>query len=240
MGVAATLHTEMGTGAVLPYQDIPGAAGNEPNTILVTLRPGADLAAQQKVLQTIVPANVGGVVLPVQRPAEIADYQSMGTAPVILAGALALGALSSLLLTLMSSVRRRRRDLALLKTLGFTRRQLSATVAWQSTAAITVGAIVGVPLGIALGRALWDLFAGQISVVPQPTVPALTVVLIVAGALVTANLVALLPGWVAGRTPAAALLRAELRRYRHAAHSPVRRAIGLRTVRSGRPRRTRR
>ena len=57
---------------------------------------------------------------------------------------------------------------------------------------------------------LWALFAGQISVVPQPTVPALTVVLIVAGALVTANLVALLPGWVAGRTPAAALLRAEL------------------------------
>jgi FtsX-like permease family len=210
MGVAATLHTEMGTGAVLPYQDIPGAAGNEPNNILVTLRPGANLTAQQKVLQTIVPANVGGVVLPVQRPAEIADYQSTGTAPVILAGALVLGALSSLLLTLMSSVRRRRRDLALLKTLGFTRRQLSATVAWQSTAAITVGAIVGVPLGIALGRALWDLFAGQISVVPQPTVPALTVVLIVAGALVTANLVALLPGWVAGRTPAAALLRAEL------------------------------
>jgi len=240
MGVAATLHTEMGTGAVLPYQDIPGAAGNEPNNILVTLRPGANLAAQQKVLQTIVPANVGGVVLPVQRPAEIADYQSMGTAPVILAGALALGALSSLLLTLMSSVRRRRRDLALLKTLGFTRRQLSATVAWQSTAAITVGAIVGVPLGIGLGRALWDLFAGQISVVPQPTVPALTVVLIVVGALVTANLVALLPGWMAGRTPAAALLRAELRHHWHAAHSPVRRATDLRTVRSGRPRRTRR
>jgi putative ABC transport system permease protein len=213
MGVAATLHTEMGTGAVLPYQDIPGTNGNQPNNILVTLRPGANLTAQQKVLQAIVPANVGGVVLPVQRPAEIADYQSMGTAPVILAGALVVGALSSLLLTLMSSVRRRRRDLALLKTLGFTRRQLSATVAWQSTAAITAGALVGVPLGIALGRALWDLFAGQISVIPEPTVPALTVVLVVAGALVTANLVALLPGWVAGRTPAAALLRAELRRY---------------------------
>jgi putative ABC transport system permease protein len=209
MGVAATLHTEMGTGAVLPYQDIPGAVGNEPNNVLVTLRPGANLAAQQKLLQTIVPANVGGVVLPVQRPAEIADYQSMGIAPGILAGALALGAVSSLLLTLMSSVRRRRRDLALLKTLGFTRRQLSATVAWQSTAAVAVGAIVGIPLGIALGRALWDLFARQISVVPEPTVPALTVVLIAAGALVTANLVALVPGSVAGRTPAAALLRAE-------------------------------
>jgi putative ABC transport system permease protein len=109
----------------------------------------------------------------------------------------------------MASVRARRRDLALLKTLGFTRRQLSATVAWQSTVAMTAGAIVGVPLGIALGRALWDLFARQISVVPEPTVPAPTVVLIVAGALLTAILVALLPGRVAGRTPAAALLRAE-------------------------------
>ena len=53
---------------------------------------------------------------------------------------------------------------------------------------------MGVPLGIALGRALWDLFARQISVVPEPTVPALAVVIIVVGALVIANLVALLPG----------------------------------------------
>ena len=209
MGVAATLHTEMGTGAVLPQEDIPGSVRTEPNNILVTLRPGANLAAQRKILQAIVPASAGGVVLPVQRPAEITNYQSMGTAPVILACALALGALSSLLLTLMSSVRRRRRDLALLKTLGFTRRQLSATVAWQSIAAITAGAIVGIPLGIALGRALWDLFARQISVVPEPTVPPLTVILIAGGALVTAVLVALLPGRLAGRTPAAALLRAE-------------------------------
>jgi hypothetical protein len=209
MGVAGTLHTEMGTGAVLPYQDIPGAAGSEPNTILVTLRPGANPAAQQKILQTIVPAGQGGVVLPVQRPAEIVNYRSMGTAPVILAAALALGAISSLLLTLMASVRRRRADLALLKTLGFTRRQLTATVAWQATAAVTAGLVIGTPLGIALGRALWDLFARQISVVPEPTVPPLTVTLIVFGALVTAVLVALLPGRVAGRTPAATLLRAE-------------------------------
>jgi predicted lysophospholipase L1 biosynthesis ABC-type transport system permease subunit len=177
--------------------------------ILVTLRPGADLAAQQQILQRIVPADVGGVVLPVQRQVEIVDYRSMGTAPVILAGALVLGAVSSLLLTLLASVRHRRRDLALLKTLGFTRRQLSATVAWQSTAAVAVGVIVGVQLGTVLGRGLWDLFARQISVVPEPTVPALTVILIVAGALLTALLVALLPGRVAGRTPVAALLRAE-------------------------------
>ena len=209
LGISGTQHPEMGTGAVLPYQDIPGAIGGEPNTILVTLRPGADLAAQQKILQRIVPADEGGVVSGVQRPAEIVNYRSMGTAPLILAGALALGAVSSLALTLMSSVRRRRRDLALLKTLGFTRRQLVATVVCQAAVTAALGAVVGIPLGIALGRALWDLFARQIGVVPEPTVPVPAVALIVAGALAAASLVAFLPGRAAARTPVGAALRAE-------------------------------
>jgi hypothetical protein len=209
LGVASTLHTEMGTGAVLPYQLIPGAIGGEPNGILVTLRPGANPEAARAVLQRLVPAADGGVVSGVLRPAEIVNYRSMGTAPALLAAALAIGALSSLWLTLMAAVRRRRKELALLKTLGFTRRQVAATVAWLSTAAVAVGAAIGVPLGIALGRFLWDLFARQISVVPEPTVPSVTVALVIAGALVTANLVAALPGWAAARTPAGAVLRAE-------------------------------
>jgi len=206
LGVSGTLHTEMGTGAVLPYQLIPGATSSQPNQILVTLQPGANRAAARNALQQLVPA---GEVEAVQRPAEIVNYRSMGTTPAILGAALAAGALAALTLTLMASVRRRRRDLALLKTLGFTRRQLSATVAWQSSAAVAAGAVVGVPVGIALGRFLWDLFARQISVVPDPTVPGLPVILIAVGALALANLVAVVPGRVAGRTPAALLLHTE-------------------------------
>lgn len=209
LGVAQTLHTEMGTGAVLDYQHIPGDTADQPNEILVTLRPGADVTAARERLQRLVPAPLGGVISGVQRPAEITDYRSMGAAPLILAGALAAGAVASLWLTLAASVRRRRADLALLKTLGFTRRQLAATVAWQSTVAVAAGALVGVPLGIALGRYLWDLFARQISVVPQPSVPVLTVTLVIAGALAAGNLVAAVPGRAAARVPAAALLRAE-------------------------------
>jgi hypothetical protein len=209
LGIANDQHTEMGVGALLPYQRIPGASFGEPNNILVTLRPGANLAAQRSLLQRLVPADAGGVVSGVQRPAEIVNYRSMGTTPALLAAALAAGALGSLWLTLIASVRRRRKDLAVLKTLGFTRRQLAATVAWQSTAAVAAGTIVGVPLGIALGRYLWDLFARQISVVPEPTVPATTALIVILGALATANLVAVLPARAAARTPAATLLRAE-------------------------------
>ena len=63
-------------------------------------------------------------VVGVQRPAEIVNYRTMGVTPALLASALAAGAIVALGLTLAASVRRRRRDLALLKTLGFTQRQL--------------------------------------------------------------------------------------------------------------------
>lgn len=69
--------------------------------------------------------------------------------------------------------------------------------------------MIGVPLGIIFGRVLWNLFARAINAVPQPSVPAWTVVLIAVGALVLANVVAAFPARVAARTPTALLLRAE-------------------------------
>jgi len=147
--------------------------------------------------------------LGVQRPAEIVNYRSTGSTPAYLSLGLAVGAVTALGLTLVASIRRRRRDLALLKTFGFTRRQLAATVAWQSSIAVLIGAVIGVPLGIVAGRLAWDLFARAIYAVPHPSVPALTIVLIAVGALILANLVAAVPGRIAARTPTALVLRAE-------------------------------
>jgi hypothetical protein len=45
--------------------------------------------------------------------------------------------------------------------------------------------------------------------VPEPTVPVLSLVLVAAGALVLANVVAAVPARAASRTPTALLLRAE-------------------------------
>jgi len=72
-----------------------------------------------------------------------------------------------------------------------------------------VSVVVGVPLGIIIGRSLWDLFAHAINAVPHPTVPALTITLITIGAVVLANLVAAIPARQAARTRTAVLLRAE-------------------------------
>jgi ABC-type lipoprotein release transport system permease subunit len=148
-------------------------------------------------------------LLPAQRPAEIVNYRSMGAMPVILAGGLAAGAVAALGLTLVASVRRRRRDFALLKTLGFTRRQIAAAVAWQSTVIAAAGLVIGVPLGIAAGRWLWLLFARQLSAVPDPVIPAVSIALAALAAVILANLVAAIPGRSAARTRAALVLRSE-------------------------------
>ena len=66
----------------------------------------------------------------------------------------------------ISSVRRRRRDFAVLQTLGFVRRQVSATIAWQATALVGLALLFGVPVGIAFGRWSWLLFSHQLGVDP--------------------------------------------------------------------------
>ena len=216
-----TGHPSMGTGAVAPYQLLPASVRNlfavtpsGPNVIFVRLRPDVNAAAALRSLNHIatevsLPTNYGASVLTVQRPAEIVNYRSMGSTPLLLGLGLTAGAVAALGLTLVASVRRRRRSMAMLRTLGFTGRQLAATLAWQATVAVGIGLVVGVPLGVVAGRLLWDLFATRIYVVPSPTVPALAIAAIAVGALVLGNLVAAVPGRMAARTPAALLLRTE-------------------------------
>jgi hypothetical protein len=215
---------ELGTGALVATSDFPEAILNSqespipgPQAVLIRLRPGVNQKAALESLHEIIyklnrlpneSGSAGGLVAHL-RPAEIVNYRQMGTTPAILGGGLALGAVVALALTLVASVRRRRRELALLKTLGFVRRQLAAAVAWQSSIAVAIGVVIGVPIGIALGRVLWDLFAHEISAVPMPSVPGLVIVLIVVGALALANVVAALPGRMAASTSTSVVLREE-------------------------------
>ena len=218
IGVTGSSHLEMGTGALLSYQLIPPAARNlfevtpGPNAILVRTkgararrhcarsRPsGASWTSQSTAARCCLSSG--------RRRSSTTDrwaprrcswarrWRPVPSAP--------LG------ITLVTSVRRRRRDLAILKTLGFTGRQLATAVAVQAGVAAVIGCAVGIPAGIALGRVLWDLFAGEISAVPYPTVPVGTIVAIGLLAIALAVLVATIPGRVAARTATSQLLRVE-------------------------------
>ena len=101
---------------------------------------------------------------------------------------------------MLTSVRRRRRELALLKTLGMTRRQLRTIVAWQTTLTLLIALIVGVPLGVAAGRWAWHGFAGSLGVVPVTVVPVLLLAAGCAAVILAGNLLASVPAAVAART----------------------------------------
>jgi ABC-type antimicrobial peptide transport system permease subunit len=128
---------------------------------------------------------------------------------LLLAGVLGLAAAAAVAHLLVTSVRRRRRDLAILKTLGFVRRQVSATVAWQATTVVVIALAVGLPLGIAAGRWTWTFFADQLGVVPVPVIALVSVLLAIPAVIVAGNLIAAVPGRLAARTRPAEILRSE-------------------------------
>jgi hypothetical protein len=184
VGVGHGLHLSMGTGALLDVRSIPALQRNiqqfasiGPNVCFVRTRPGPTAAQAARSLErvsagiSVASGSPSSVQLfGVQHPAQIINYRTMGSTPTLLAAVLALGAFSALGLTLGASVRRRRWELAVLKALGFLRRPLAGTVSWQASTSVALGTLIGVPLGIALGRYLWILFADEFSAVPHPTV----------------------------------------------------------------------
>ncbi len=150
-----------------------------------------------------VPVPVAGPV----RPPEIVDVDEMRQAPIVMAGILALALVVGLALAIGVSVRDRRRELAMLRVLGFRGRDLDATVRWQAVASMLVGLLVGIPLGIVAGQLAWRRFALQVGLSAGTDIPWLELGAVAAAALVLALAAATLPGRAAGRIAPGEALR---------------------------------
>ena len=148
------------------------------------------------------------LVLP-QRPTDLVNFGQVQNLPLLLAGLVALLAAATLAHTLATSIRRRRRDFAILKMLGFVPPQVRSTVAWQATTFVSVALLIGIPVGIGVGRVVWTAFANGLGTVPEPVTPSVRLLLTVAGAIVLANVIAAIPAVIAGRMRPAPALRAE-------------------------------
>jgi ribosomal protein L13E len=133
------------------------------------------------------------------RPPEIINAQSLRTGPLALAILLALGLAIGLACSIGVSVRDRRRELAIFRSLGFSGRDLRATVAWQALATIAVGLVVGIPFGLIGGRLAWESFARQLGVVPDAEISVTWLAIVVAGSLAVALLAAWPPARAAAR-----------------------------------------
>jgi hypothetical protein len=196
---------KLGTGGVMTLAGAGTLRGIplSVNVYLVRLRHPGDPAAIGRLKQ-----QFPGVVLPAAPPPEVRELHGVNGLPLVLAATLTLLAVGTIAHTLVTSVRRRRRDLAILKALGFVGRQVRASVAWQATAIAGAGLIVGVPLGVATGRWAWTALAQAFAIEPVPVIsPGL--LLAVPAVLVLANAVAAIPARTAARTQPGVVLRAE-------------------------------
>ena len=195
----------LGEGAVLTLDGLTELVGTRPNRNMVFVRfdPGVD---PDEALARLPDPPFWTAATP---PADLVNFGRVEAAPAVIATLMAVVAAALLAHTLATAVRRRRHDLAVLKTLGFERRQVSLAVAAQATALVLPALLVGVPLGAALGRWGWTAVARELHVVAEPVVPLLALVLVVPGALAVATMAAAAPAWAARRTVPATVLRSE-------------------------------
>jgi FtsX-like permease family len=194
----------LGDGAALTAEGLARLdATAEPSFFLVDLAPGAKIAQLQRSY------GDSSTTLGPQRPGAILTYGEVRRTPLLLAGLLGLLGAGVLVHLLVTSVRARRRDLAILKTIGFTRRQIATTVAAQATTLVLVALVIAIPLGIVIGRWTWSSFAGNLGVVAGVVVPTAAVLAVVAITLLIGNAAAAFPARSAARTRAALVLRSE-------------------------------
>jgi ABC-type lipoprotein release transport system permease subunit len=174
---------------------------------LLTLAPGADPSAVAERIGTGLGID-GFLALP-QAPVELAELQQIRILPAFLAAFLAVLALGAVGHALATAVRRRRHDVAVLRSLGMTRAQSRWVVATQATVLAVVGLLVGVPLGVALGRTVWRYVADTTPLHYIPPVAALAVLLAAPVALLAVNLLAAWPGHRAASLRLSHVLRTE-------------------------------
>jgi hypothetical protein len=211
-----------GTGLLLPEalfeapgrEHLAGEARGVATFVGVDIRSGADTpATRQRLLDRLGSLDAVGIpaseyATPV-RPPEIVDARSTRTVPVTVGIVLAAVAAIGAAFASWASVLSRRRDLAVLRALGFSSSQIRRSVRVHSLATMAGALVIGVPIGAIVGRVLWRGFANQLGVVPDPASPWVIVGLAVAGGLALAVLAAQLPAVLAARATPAAGLRAE-------------------------------
>ena len=197
----------LGNGVFLTYAGLQRLLPEvQRNVFFVRFNRDTDVAANVADLRRAldpVPTRDSG------RPRELQELEEVTGLPTVLGLLLALIAAATLAHTLLTSVRRRRQELAILEALGFVRRQVWLTLAWETTTLVSLALVIGLPLGALVGRFAWSVFADELGAVPEPQVAWLPLLLAIPVALLIANVLAAIPAWLATRARPAAWLRVE-------------------------------
>jgi hypothetical protein len=178
--------------------------------LLAVLEPGpGPRAALAEALAPLFGEAEPVEIEPARRPATARSLVSVRQLPLVLAVFLAMLAAGMCAHALGLGVRRRHRDLAVLRALGGTRALVRLVVASQATTIGLAGLAVGVPLGLVAGRAAWQEVAESLPIVYDAPLAGVALALCVPAALALANLAAARPARRAVRHEPGEVLRAE-------------------------------
>ncbi len=167
----------------------PGAAGNA--AVVHYLRANAAVAAEPPT------------------PTSLVNFGEAVNFPLIFGFLLAVFGAATLVHLLVVSVARRRREVGLLKAVGFVNAQVASAVAWQAVTLALIGVVIGVPVGIVVGRQVWLAFADNLGAVPVSVVQAWLLVVVAVGVVLGALVLAVAPALVATRSHPSQLLRTQ-------------------------------
>jgi putative ABC transport system permease protein len=137
------------------------------------------------------------------------NLEQIGSVPLLFAAIMAVMAAAVLAHVLTVAAGARRGDLAVLRALGFSRGQILRTITWQSTIYASGALAIGVPVGVALGRIAWRVYATNLGVVPEVAMPWAALVGLAGAVIALAAAVAVVPAVRIARTRPAVVLRAE-------------------------------
>jgi ABC-type lipoprotein release transport system permease subunit len=127
---------------------------------------------------------------PAHPPTAIINVWRVRAIPFVLAAVLASLALLTVGHVMVTSIRSRRRDLAILRSLGADRRWITRAVHWQATVLTALPVVIGIPVGIVIGRFVFGAFADSMGAVPDAAVPLVAITVGAAAVLAMANGVA--------------------------------------------------
>ncbi len=177
---------------------VPGLASN---VVLVDLRPGAGSEVRENIRQAVAPIGTRD-----SRNGDELSFTNAAPASILVLVALVI-ALAVMANVLAMSVRRRRGELAVARSLGLTRLQARLVVFAEATTIVVVALLIGAPLGAALGRTAWAAFVDRLGISGPSGVDWTRLGALVIVAIVLTWLVALIPAWIAARRPPASGLR---------------------------------
>jgi ABC-type lipoprotein release transport system permease subunit len=146
---------------------------------------------------------------PATQPADVLYLRDVRSLPEALAVFLILLGIAAGAHALLSSVGGRRRDLAILRALGFRPIQVIALVATQALTVALFAVAIGIPLGILAGRWSWDWIATAIPLVFAAPISTFAVAATTPWALLAAAILCIWPAYRAVAPRPGPVLRTE-------------------------------